>query len=132
MRPEEMHDPRSWWYGAREEDLIRGLTAVDEVYDSLGDLQQRDLLEMVLPGILEIGPCWGEVSDILGRLRSLDGYTAVDILRERGEFSGLTMNRADAEDQVRGELIVELRDVFSRYVIPRATVGQVALMAVVR
>lgn len=132
MSPEEMLDPRRWWYGIREDELIRGLTALDEVYDNLSRIQQRDMLEMALPGVVDVYDCWADLTPPLRLLAVLDGHLAVSILQDRGEFSGLTMSQADAEDRVRGEWITEIRDVLKRYVTPQVTTGQAALLAVAR
>lgn len=130
MSPEEMHDPHRWWYGVREEQFVAGLTALDEVLDTLSPLQRRDVLEMTLPGVVHVLACWDELRDVLDRLRRLDGHTAIDLLRDRGEFSGLSMDQADAEDRVRGELLGELRDVVKSYRWAPITGRQVALVAV--
>jgi hypothetical protein len=130
MTPDELLNPRRWWYGIREETLITGLIALDDMWGALSYLQRRDMLDLVLPGVTDAFGAWDELHEPLTQLARLDGVLAVSILQDRGEFSGLTMDRQAAYDRVRGEYVAEVQDVIRRHLRPLVTVDQAALVAV--
>lgn len=98
---------------ARLDALIDGMCALTDVWDLIGDVDQRRLLEVLLPGVTDVAECWEELADPLARLDQLDGRTACALLREQGVVGDLPPQ--DAYDRVRADIEWEIADVLRDY-----------------
>jgi hypothetical protein len=94
---------------ARFDQLVRCATALGDVFDLLGDYQQREVLDFLLPGVTDPLGCWEELADPIERLDRLDAITALDELRDQGARGPL--DPQSAYDRVRGHIEDEVRDI---------------------
>jgi len=89
--------------------LIRGMTALTDVWELIPPFDQGQLLDLLLPGIRDQRGCWDELADPLDRLTRLDARTALDVMRNLGSHGPL--NPDTAYDQARAAIEAEISDV---------------------
>lgn len=93
--------------------LVRGMTALTDVWELIPPYDQLHLLELLLPGVQNVRGCWDELTEPLQQLIDLDGRTAIDTLREAGARGPL--DPQTAYDTVRAALEHDIADVLNAY-----------------